>query len=489
MAYFLIFSLEYFRYLLAHPLSLLVFARHLVLPATVCWTIYLCITIRAHHRDFERSSEEFASMLKLMAGQQDLQAVSSNVAKLNAILGDLANQITSMKGVMANQSVLEAVSSNVTELNTTVNSLRSALPALGMRIRYLESRFGFLDATNRPSSNDFAYDRSIAWENGEMTTINASGDGLIAKRNKDPFNPGCIVAQSSNNISSLVNPYSADSYEFLGTGSVVCFDFRHAIEITGFRFESASANFVRSFDIVMTPSDGPNITREVPNASLNGAKAVFEIPVAKIEVKSVTIRMRGMNWAGKNRLSLKSFDILTPDEPSGLFAKLFQNSRWTFWRNVTISECDPSSGTCRAIWLGSAYTHQEEDNKNRWVQYSFTSGRVLLNGIRFMTPIQDRSWFQLYGTNNAMHPIEKWTRIECGEIDTVKGIQLFECGEKLPFHTFRLDDTRSRHVWDKVTWAEYHRLDISDVELFGRYFPPRESLEQDRLIGSATRED
>jgi hypothetical protein len=276
------------------------------------------------------------------------------------------------------------------------------------------------------------------------------------------------LCQSSNDLFDFLDPESSGYYGSANSGEAwILVEFQTPVEISAVKIQSDSQSFPRSFDLVVTGSDGKIERKEVRNADLNGQDKSERYELRQWSVRSVKIEQKGPNCEGEGFLHFKSLEFFSNsgELSSGVFRSLFSEHRKEIQRFVCVTARDfDLSGVHSISPRNSVCTF---DGSREWMEVDFLDHQLFLNSYRLkrVTGSGLRLW-SLLGWNDRADDLDKWTKLDSrteGSKGEFELFQLFPCFGG-PFRYYRL-------VNEGKTWNERNYLFFYHIDLFGVLFP------------------
>jgi hypothetical protein len=283
------------------------------------------------------------------------------------------------------------------------------------------------------------------------------------------FSPRVILSQSTNNVSSIIDPDSADAYisHARGAATIDLF-FAEDITLTRIVIETGTISIPRGLSLtaIRASSQAEMIgDLYIPNPR-RGQDFEFCFPAATARL--FRISQTAPNGYGKHCIRLQRIECFSPDPrfQEGVFRQLFRKNREEVrgYIEVTAKFNQPD----QLYRMDDAFNSCTENKPyhHPWVQVELTKGQLQVSGyaLRRRMKMELRTW-SLRASNDSSQPLDEWTVLHgisrCAP-NSVTPIDFFEIRADLPFTIFRLVSEDSR-------WDGKPALHIDGFELFGTY--------------------
>jgi hypothetical protein len=376
------------------------------------------------------------------------------------------SQFAGLAQVGALQSQLDSRSAVIAKLDDDFESFRREFQDIQSWTTFL--RFSFASQLANGCMNQYMIRGSL--KELSFLTPSLSGDGAIAvlRNRSSQFAPKCILRQSSADLFNLLDPESADSKGTSDSGHAwILIEFADPVAISEIQMQTGSAKFPRSFDLVVTGSDGKSERKEIRNADLNGERKTARFELGQSLVRSVKIEQKGPNYQGSQYLSFKALEFFSNSGKykSGLFRSLFLEHRDEIREFVCV--------TARDFDLSDVHSISPRTNvctfagTREWVEIDFLDHQLCVDSYRLKRGFNFviRSW-SLLGSNDRTVELEKWTILDSRSESSPGEFEQFHLfsGFGGPFRYYRL-------VNDGPRWDGRTSLNFRHIDLFGILFP------------------
>jgi hypothetical protein len=388
-------------------------------------------------------------------------------AQREAAFAVLQAEVLALRGDIARlESFFEDSSQPIEAIAGGYGRLQRVIEELKIWNRLL--RFSAASSSSNPGLSDFLA-RGSVHETASFAKSPSDGGAIGFLRAKSSkFEPYCIVSDSSNNLYNLIDPESNDCCSTNDSGKAwTCFEFREAVDISEIQIQSASGDFPRSFDFVLTGRDGTIVRREIRDANLNGRNQSERYEIGEMSVQSVKIEQKGVSWSGRHILHIHSVQFFSSAGKfkSGVFNSLFREHRNEIRQFVCVTARDFDLSEIHSISSrANAWTWPGD---REWLEIDLIDHQLFVTSYRLKRGPKAvlRSW-SLLGSNDRSLGLDQWTTIDSrsesrrGEFEL---LQTFDCFGG-PFRYVRI-------VNEGPMWDGRVRLNVWHLELFGLLLP------------------